>query len=155
MIASATGEVNLRDGLVIVAHCRVRRLIRASRETKVRALPVLGWVCHSFGNHVSEHGMFEVEVVAGPDVRVHAVSLAHDHPFYEPGTIDDGERRAYHEGVIAADLRGQREFPWGQVFCKLNREANKNWLMVAYTPGPQVPDPSCEVQRQLVEHEKP
>src|SRR5437773_10743750 len=121
MITSATGEVHFQDGMVIVAHCAVQQLIRAHGTAGIRPLPALGWTCYILGDHVSELGAFEVEVVSGPDGRVHIVSLAHNHPFYEAQTVDDAERRAYHEGVIATDLRGQREFPWGQVFCKLDR----------------------------------
>jgi hypothetical protein len=154
MIAPATGEVGFQDGLVIMAHCRVRPLSDARGDGRPRALQAPRWTCHPLGTHPSQHGLFRVEVVAGPEARVHLVSLAHVHPFYEKRTPEDSERRAYHEGIIAADLKGQREFPWGQVFCKLDPVKNEDWLVVAYTQGPHVPKSSRAVLGQLIEREK-
>jgi hypothetical protein len=34
--------------------------------------------------------------------------------------------------VISADLSGQREFTWGEVRCRLDAQANKDWLVVSY-----------------------
>ena len=60
--------------------------------------------------------------------RVEALFLSHRHPFYQSDTPEDSERRAYHEGVIALDLRGQREFNWGHVFCRFTLQVKCDWL---------------------------
>jgi hypothetical protein len=77
------------------------------------------------------------------------VLLAHQHNYYEATTPRDAERRAFHDGVISADLAGQREFSWGQVFCRLETKSNKDWLVLAYTLGPQVPGNTVEVLKHL------
>ncbi len=108
-----------------------------------------GWDQHNLGFHDSEFGKFEVEVASGPEGRIHIVFLAHSHAFYQPATPDDNERRTFHEGVINKDLRGQREFAWGEALCRLDREANLDWLLVAYTQGPHVPMRVKSVLKQI------
>ena len=142
MIAPGTGEVYFHDGLSIVAHCPVASLLRDPLPQRVRKLPTSGRKWHPLGVHPSDHGLFEVEVVSGPENRVQAVFLAHIDPRYQTAEGGELERGESHEAVIAADLKGQREFPWGEVGCKLNEESKKEWLVVAYTQGPHVPKPS-------------
>jgi hypothetical protein len=43
-----------------------------------------------------------------------------------------------HERVIAVDLKGQEEFSWGEVGCKLVEAGQKEWLVVTYADGPAV-----------------
>lgn len=156
MIARATGEVFFQDGVCLLPHDPIHTvLVQARGQEKIsQDLPAKGWKKHLLGNHPSDRGTFEVEAVTGPEERIHMVFLAHDNPFYETGTPDDSERRAYHEGVIASDLGGQREFPWGQVFCRLDPKINKDWLVVAYTAGAQVPLKVRNALLQISAHEK-
>jgi len=86
-------------------------------------------------------------------VKERVLLLAHTHPFYQADTPDDSERRAFHEGIISSDLAGQREFSWGQVFCRLDNKSNKDWLVLAYTLGPQVPMQTAAVLLHLHDHE--
>lgn len=156
MIAPDTGEVSFHDGLRIRADDPLAALLDTLGESPPLPsipLPIPGWHQHWLGPHASDRGTFEVEAVSGPAGRVHLVFLAHSHPFYRPGTPQDSERRAYHEGVIAADLRGQREFAWGEVFPRLERDDTKDWLIVSYTQGPKVPQPTLHELLQLREHE--
>ncbi|MDR3403499.1 MAG: hypothetical protein P4L99_13460 [Chthoniobacter sp.] len=94
-----------------------------------------------------------MEVATGLESRVEGVFLCHRHPFYDAATPDDSERRVFHEGVIAADLFGQQEFPWGHVFCRLDRATNRDWLVVIYSPFSSVPLQQREVYRILLSHE--
>src|SRR5436305_2976171 len=124
MINRATGEVSFQSGLHIAPH----RPIKSSHQT--RSLSLKMWKRHILGNHSSEHGTFEVEALSAEEERIQIVLLAHQHSFYEPGTPEDKERRAFHEGVISKDLTGQREFSWGEVLCRLDVPGNKDWLVV-------------------------
>lgn len=156
MIALATGEVDFEDGLRIRADEPLAALLATladPEQVTSIALPIAGWRQHRLGLHPSDRGTFEVETVSGPAGRVHLVFLAHSHPFYRPGTPEDSERRAYHEGVIATDLRGQREFTWGEVFPRLESDNSKDWLIVSYTQGPHVPQLPADLLQQLREHE--
>ncbi|HSI15763.1 MAG TPA: hypothetical protein VK961_27190 [Chthoniobacter sp.] len=116
-------------------------------------LPIPGWTQHLLGVHPSEYGLFEVEAVSDRDSHIQAVLLAHSHSFYQSDTPSDSERRTFHEGVIGSDLLGQREFSWGEAFCRLDTGNNKDWLVIVYTIGPQVPLPRAELLRHLREHE--
>ena len=153
MIASATGEVYFQDGLSIVAHCPVLSLFRPSSAMRFRRLAgsVRKW--HALGIHRSDHGLFEVEVVSGLEDRVQAVFLAHFDSSYRTAENAEVERGAYHEAVIAADLKGQREFSWGEVGCNLSDECKKEWLVVAYNQGPHVLRPQGKLIPQMVQHE--
>jgi hypothetical protein len=124
-----------------------------SSATDHGSLPITGWCQYALGLHSSDHGKFSVEVVSDEKQHVQAVLLAHSHPFYEPDTPNDSERRAFHEGVIAADLMGQLEFPWGEVLCRFDRRCHKDWLVVVYNIGPQVPLQKAELLFHLYEHE--
>jgi len=147
MIDRSTGEVAFRD-LRILPQARVPSpLVKPPRN-----LPIPGWFGHFLGVHESEHGVFIVEAVSHHD-RIQVVLMAHSHPFYEPKTPGDNERRAFHEGVISIDLSGQREFSWGEVLCRFNSRENRDWLVVAYTPGPHVPKPSGDVLALLLARE--
>ena len=156
MILPSTGEIDFTDGLRITAHALIQPLLRNTRRPVWScALPVEGWNQHFLGEHPSSFGRFEVEVATGAEDRVEGVFLRHVHPFYEAATPEDSERRAFHEGVIATDLCGQREFSWGHVFCRFKREGNRDALVVIYTPFCNVPLQQREVYRVLVAHEPP
>jgi hypothetical protein len=152
MIHRATGAVDFRSGLHIAPHCSVRSLainIETSPIITTQKLSLKDWKRHVLGTHVSEHGTFEVEALSADEERIQVVLLSHQHNFYEPNTPDDAERRAFHEGVINADLAGQREFSWGEVLCRLELTPNKNWLVVAYISDAKVPLPDREVLLRL------
>ena len=134
MISRITGEVKLQS-LLLTPHA----ILPPTDEKKSRALPIPGWTGHQLGVHESELGAFDVEVLTDGEGRVQVVLLAHAHPFYERNTPQDTERRAFHEGLINSELTGQREFSWGEVLCRLDERANKDWLVVAYNQGPGVP----------------
>src|SRR6185312_4497062 len=124
MINRVTGEVSFQSGLHIVPH----RPIQLPHKT--RKLSLKNWVRHILGVQTSEHGTFEVEALSTGADCVQLVLLAHEHPFYEPNTPGDAERRVFHEGVINSDLGGQREFSWGEVVCRLDPIFNKDRLVV-------------------------
>lgn len=130
MIAIADGEVSFDDGLVLRAHAPIADF--TAFAVAARSLPVHGWCQHRLGVHLSDKGAFDVEVTTGADERVEAIFLSHTHPFYEAETPNDSERRAFHEGVVAADLKGEWEFSWGQVLCRLNTDLNRDFLIVVY-----------------------
>ncbi len=158
MIHRGTGEIDFRGGLHIRPHCSFHSLSEAGEDVpriKTQKLSFQGWQRHVFGAHTSEHGTFEVEALSADDERIHVVLLAHQHTFYEPGTPDDTERRAFHEGVISADLAGQREFTWGEVVCRLETAANKDWLVIAYSREAHVPLPVKEIILRLQASETP
>ena len=98
--------------------------------------------------------MFAVEALSADDDCIHVVLLSHRHRFYEAGTPDDAERRAFHEGVVNADLAGQREFTWGEVICRLETRAKRDWLVVAYNRQPRVPLPDKTVLLRLCAQER-
>lgn len=135
MIRRASGEIDFRDGLLLRGDQEVTALLPIVRST---TLPFPGWAQHDLGRHDSEHGTFQVEIVCGAERRVQVVFLQHCHAFYEQDTPNDGERRAFHEGILARDLGGQREFSWGQAFRHLDVRENKDTLVVAYSCGPHV-----------------
>ncbi|MGB8169621.1 MAG: hypothetical protein WCF18_19125 [Chthoniobacteraceae bacterium] len=156
MIAPDTGEVGFHDGLHVRADDQLTAVLATlenSGPLPSIPLPIPGWHQHRLGLHASERGTFEVELVSGPAARVHLVFLAHSHPFYRADTPEDSERRAYHDGVIATDLRGQREFAWGEVFQRLETDGRKSWLIISYAQGPQVPGSLFHKLLQLREHE--
>lgn len=147
MISRSTGEVVFEDLRLVP-----QAVLRPGDAPATRALPVQGWSHHLFGVRQSDRGGFSVEALSDQEGRIQVVLLAHAHPFYQADTPDDSERHVFHEGVIAADLAGQREFSWGQVFCRLDRKSNRDWLVVAYAQGPQVPLQTATVLRHLHEH---
>jgi hypothetical protein len=148
MISRSSGEVTFID-LRLLPHA-----VAATAEARrIRALPIPGWFHHFLGVHDSDRGAFDVEAVCDAEHRIQIVLLAHQHPFYKANTPEDSERHAYHEGVIASDLAGQREFSWGQIFCRRDPESNNDWLVLAYTPGPQVPMQSSAVLSLLSAHD--
>jgi hypothetical protein len=148
MISRSTGETTF-EGLRILPQAPVEPGV----AQQIRPLPVAGWFRHMLGIRNSDHGAFEVEAVSDPKHRIQVLLLSHAHPFYLANTPEDAERRAFHEGVISSDLTGQREFSWGQVFCRLDSKFNKDWLVLAYTLGPQVPAHAAAVLRHLYTHE--
>ncbi|HWB58024.1 MAG TPA: hypothetical protein VG733_00965 [Chthoniobacteraceae bacterium] len=160
MITAATGEVGFEKGVRILPHhhfpmllCEVVR--KEHHRVSGRKLPIAGWYQHELGIHKSNHGDFQVEVVTGSENRVEGVFLSHEHAFYECRTPDDAERRVFHEHVIATELRGQREFSWGHVFCRVDIKANRDWLVIIYNPFSNVPLHAREAYRQLFAREKP
>jgi hypothetical protein len=152
MISSVTGEIAFLDGLQFGPHMVLSPALIAS-ACDHGSLPIAGWCQYALGLHASDHGDFNVEVVCNGARRVQAVLLAHSHHFYEANTPNDSERHAFHEGVIASDLMGQLEFPWGEVICRFDKRCHKDWLVVVYTTGPQVPLQKAELLRHLYEHE--
>jgi hypothetical protein len=156
MINRVTGEIDFRSGLRILPHCSVKSLSSGSEQSskvRIQKLSLKDWKRHVLGHHLSEHGKFEVEALSADDDCVHVVLLSHLHPFYEPGTPDDADRRAFHEGIVSSDLGGQREFAWGEVICRLEMPANKDWLVIAYNRQPRVPLPEKAVLLRLCAHE--
>jgi hypothetical protein len=155
MITPVTGEVSFDDGLRIAAHTLITSLLGLlpASQVSARPLPIKGWRQYNLGEHSSDFGKFAVEVVTSFERRVEGVFLSHCHEFYDATTPDDAERRVFHESVIAADLFGQREFPWGHVFCRLDPQANRDWLVVIYSPFSAVPLYEREVYRVLFAHE--
>ena len=158
MINRVTGEIDFRSGLRIVPHSRVGSLSTAPDaplKVQTRPLGLKDWKRHLLGSHTSEHGIFEVEALSQADDCIRVVLLSHQHSFYERGTPDDAERRAFHEGVIHSDLGGQKEFSWGEVICHLAKRTNKDWLIVGYSREARVPLPDTEVLLTLFAHENP
>jgi hypothetical protein len=156
MINRATGHVDFRSGLHIAPHCSVQSLVANAiiqPSIATQKLSLTDWNRHILGIHISEHGTFEVEALSAGGDRIQVVLLSHRHGFYEPGTPDDADRRTFHEGLINADLAGQREFSWGEVLCRLERAANKDWLVVAYSHEAKVPLPDREILLHLYARE--
>ena len=134
MISRSTGEVKFQD-VVIVPHA----VLPSALAHKSRGLPIPGWSGCQLGVRRSDLGSFDLEVLTNADERIQLVLLAHVHPFHESTTPGDAERRAFHEGIMNSELAGQREFSWGEVICRLDQRANKDWLVLAYNQGPRVP----------------
>ena len=160
MIIASTGEVCFEKGLNIRPHQFIQPFSIKAPGTNdfpiiTRDLPVEGWKKHGLGIHKSDHGDFDIEVVTGSEGRVEGVFLSHMHSFYEAGTPGDAERRVYHDSIIATDLRGQREFSWGHVFCRVDDKTNRDWLVLIYSPFSSVPLHAREVYRQLFAREDP
>ena len=156
MINGVTGEIDFQSGLRILPHCSIRSLFLDSHsplKVETQNLSLKGWKRHVLGLHVCEHGTFEVEALSEDDGHVRVVLLSHKHPFYETDTSDDADRRAFHEGVIISDLGGQKEFTWGEVFCRLEITSNRDWLVVAYNRESRVPLLEKEVLLRLCAHE--
>jgi len=148
MISRSNGEATFQDLRILP------QAVLASVDTRqTHPFPVPGWLHHLLGIRHSDRGTFEVEAVSDLQRRIHVLLLAHSHPFYLADTPEDAERRAFHEEIISSDLAGQREFSWGQVFCRLDDKSNKDWLVLAYTLGPQVPMRAAEVLHHLHAHE--
>jgi hypothetical protein len=156
MINRVTGEISFQNGLHIVPHGPVHSLADSKKllQIKTQKLSIQERKRHILGSHLSEHGTFEVEALSAGDDCVQVVLLSHRHPFYEPGTPEDVERRAFHEGVVNSDLGGQREFSWGEVICRLEQPANKHWLVVAYNREARVPFQHKETLLRLYAQEK-
>jgi hypothetical protein len=146
MISYVTGEVSFLDGI----HISPRRSIWLLRATERRFEKEM--VRHILGIHPSDHGAFEVEVHTRGLDCIQLVLLAHQHPFYQPSTPRDAERRVFHEGVIGSDLAGQREFSWGKVACNWESACNKNWLGITYSRDTGVPLHEPEVLLRLFAH---
>lgn len=157
MIAPSNGEVSFKDGLCIKPFAVMREvlsLLPDASRTQSRELPIQGWRQFKLGMHESNHGAFEVETSVGSEDRVEAVFLSHCHSFYDMSANGDPERRIFHEGVIATELRGQREFSWGYVFCKLERTKNRDWLVVVFNPYSNVPKRERREAMILTAHEE-
>src|SRR5262249_55383914 len=131
MIARSSGEVTF-DDLRIVPQA----ILAPAEVRRSHALPIPGWSQLVLGIRHFDRGLFEVEAISDQQRRVQVVLVAHQHAFYQADTFNDSERRAFHQGLITTDLAAQREFSWGQVFCRLDSRSNKDWLLVAYTLGP-------------------
>lgn len=94
-----------------------------------------------------------MEALSAEDDRIYVVLLSHKHSFYERNTPEDAERRAFHEGVISSDLAGQKEFNWGEVWCRLEPAFNLDWLVIGYHREASVPLPEREIIFNLRAHE--
>ncbi|MEO6847892.1 MAG: hypothetical protein ABI443_09955 [Chthoniobacterales bacterium] len=151
MITPTTGEIGFADGLSLGPHAQIDGL--QVETLKRRAIPVKGWSQVEMGVHPSDQGDFEIEISSGPENRVEAVFLSHSHSFYEAGTPEDGERRVFHDGVIARDLRGQHEFSWGNVFTKLDPKSNRDWIAIIYNRFPSISLSTSEGLDLKGEHE--
>ena len=149
MISRITGQVSFDDDLQIEAHMK----LSASHIRNAHEFMVPGWRgCH-LGIHRSDRGEFETTAIVDSECRVQLVLLSHFHSFYRSDTPADAERRTFHEGVIRADLGGQREFSWGRMYCRFDPATNKDLLIVAYAPGPHVPMSAHPLPSFLEEHE--
>ena len=97
MINRVTGEIDFRSGLHIRPHCSIQSLagLESAMPIKTQKLTLKEWQQHVLGSHLSEHGTFEVEALSVTDDCVRVVLLCHRHEFYEPGTPEDAERRAW------------------------------------------------------------
>lgn len=162
MISPVNGEVSFEDGLCIAGHSEF--IVISARMVTSHKLPVPGWSQHAMGIHPSDHGEFEVNVITGDERRVEALYFSHCHSDYEAVTLDDAKRRSYHEGIIAADLGGVREFGWGYVICRLQRDLHKpaghpativmrDWLWIVYNPFSNVPLRARSIEMLLAAHE--
>ena len=151
MISPINGELSLKDGLCIGAHSQLATI--SAPILSSHALPVPGWTRHDLGIHRSDHGEFELNAVTGEALRVEALYFSHCHSFYEEWTPDDAERRIYHEGVIGSDLGGQREFGWGQVFCRVQTIVMRDWIWIVYNPFANVPLRAKSIEMLLAAHE--
>src|SRR4051794_15986839 len=129
MISRTTGEIVLADGVTFTPQCGLLEEhlvhLRAHQE-----LSIPGWTLHLLGEHESDHGRFEVQAVSDPKCRIQTVLLSHVHSFYSEKTPDDDERHAFHQGVIESELGGLREFSGGEVFCRVDESATRDWLIV-------------------------
>lgn len=152
MISPITGEVAFTDGLRFSPHEPLSEAHIKDARTHVQ-IQIPGWTSHVLGAHSSSYGVFDVEAVSDEESRIQAVLVSHIHSFYESGTANDSERRAFHESIIARELHGQQEFSWGTVFCRLLAQHNRDWLVVVYNIGPHVPLHRAELLRHLREHE--
>lgn len=154
MIAAADGEVSFTDGLIIRAHTPLASL---PVQPKLLGRSPLGWSYFEAGRHRSEHGEFAVELACSDQdsLVVFLVVLWSVNPFFEVPSEQDRERAAFHDAVLVRDLRGQREFSWGEAFCKYNRQDGRNCLNVVYTAGPKVPGCLSANLGMLSEHEVP
>jgi hypothetical protein len=154
MIAAADGEVSFSDGLVIRPHAPIASL---PLEPRIMGRSALGWVYFDAGRHRSEHGEFSVELACSEQdsLAIFLVVLCSVNPFFEIASDEDRERAAFHEAVLARDLRGQREFSWGEAFCKYNRQDARNCLNIVYTAGPKVPRRITMVPGARSEHGVP
>ena len=152
MISSVTGEITFVDGLRLLPQAPAD--VVEALAVSARGLPIPGWRICDAGQRQSEYGAFEVRIVSDPEGRISLVMLAHLHDFYEPHTASDGERRVFHEGILARDVKGQREFPWGQVFCRFDEQDHRDRIVVAYAVGGHVPPQIAEVLLNLEEHER-
>jgi hypothetical protein len=157
LISPLHGAVSFGRGLRIEAHAQIATLLvpvlRSGYPSVTREIPIPGWRQYLLGVHRSEHGEFEVEAAVSEEDRVEALFLSHRHSFYQADTPGDAERRVYHEGVISSDLRGQKEFSWGHVFCHFNARLRRDWLVIVYNPFLNVPLDPRAVKMLLAAHE--
>jgi hypothetical protein len=146
MINRVTGQIDFRDGLRIAPHCALDSLFtprEAPVKVQTQELPLGDWKRHILGPHPSEHGIFEVEALSAGDDCIHVVLLSHQHRFYEAGTPEDAERRAFHEGVVNTE-----------VICRVEMPAKRDWLVVAYNRQPRVPLREKTILLRLCAHER-
>jgi hypothetical protein len=156
MISIINGEVSFADSLRIRAFGEVevlKGMVEKGVKTGMRPVSAKGWFQHELGRHKSDFGTFEVEVTTWQEGLVEAVFLSHHHSFYDEPAEADGERRVFHEGVIARALKGQREFSWGTVLCMLDDVKKRDWLVLVYNASNHVPRGPGRTKLFLVERE--
>ncbi len=157
MIAQSNGEVCFNDGLCIPPFASIQAVVSLTADAShvlSRHLPLEGWRQFDLGIHISDYGQFVVEATVGSEERVDAVFLSHCHSFYDKSAKGDAERRTFHEGIIATELRGQREFSWGSVICKYDAAKNRDWLVIIFNPFTNVPRKERHEAMVLTAHEE-
>jgi hypothetical protein len=154
MISAVTGEVVFENGLHFGPHEELQDTHLRDARSHVM-LPMPGWTHHALGFHPSSFGRFEVEAVTDRHSRIQVVMVSWT-PIQADGQQSeislDVSRRSAHEAVIQTDLKGQEEFSWGEVFCRLGPASDKDWLMVTYADGPHVSLRRPHVPMSLSEH---
>ena len=136
MISPTDGEVNFHDGFCIRPHMQLKN--SSCPVVAVYPSTVEGWDQYILEFQTSDHGCFDVELTADQKSRVQAVLLSHRDNLYHGGRPDPG-RHAQHLKIIAADLSGQLEFPWGQIINRYDPRRAREWLIVTYNPFTNIP----------------
>ncbi|MEI6534970.1 MAG: hypothetical protein WCN98_06495 [Verrucomicrobiaceae bacterium] len=145
MIDRVTGALNFKPGHEVRPHGML------PPEVPKNSMPfqVDDIFIYVVGIWDSDHGPLVVGLVVNAERRIQGALLCHWVAHYRNRAPGDTERRAYHESIILIDLAGQREFPWGKVDCRHDNVDNRNWLVISYASGPQVPALPPEVFSHL------
>jgi hypothetical protein len=154
MLSPITGTIGFNGDFHLVPH---QELTKAHfPDALVRPFDTLsGWRYHLLGIHLSAYGPFEVEAVTNHHHRLQVVLLrcaVEEVPRLKSRASIPSHRQNIHEEILATDLRGQREFPWGTVYHGDHPDLPKSWLIVAYSPGLHTPLPRFELPLHLFEH---
>lgn len=145
MINPVTGELNF-DQLVLKPHQLKQEIdfdwqrLRSDIVAKANN-PTHGFTTLFFATVSKDYGEFDTQLTFDPDNHFVLATLCHQHEFYVSGTLEDSERRAFHDSIVAKDLNGQTDFGWGQIrhfFCD---QLEIDYLAIIYSPGTNVPTP--------------